>query len=376
MLRAGRLLLAMVVLVGSEVLAAGPQILVVTTSPDVAGLSAEVRNTVGLFARSNTGISLQLLDAQRGEVASRVRDEANKSETVAVVGPADPVVSAQLRAVLIGAPVIYVSVAAEQPRKGDPRHFRIGTSAGRQLNFLKRNMKQTGVQALSVFMPTETYIGSRAWKDYFGGSTGSVAQDGRDNFVAKAASLESVKGSGALVDAGLFLSEGVAQKAGKLQTIIVSPVAGIGRYTNAFTGRSNLFVLTVPGPQTSEGQSFEGKYSSEFKSLPNLGAAYQTYSALEVIAASVKKLGQGGSDREGRASSLAGFIRDTTFKTIVGSLKFDQSGESNWDSEAIWQLGGPPKILASGTGGSPPDCGLCDCCKRQGCTSCPTGCAK
>lgn len=106
--------------------------------------------------------------------------------------------------------------------------------------------------------------------------------------------------------------------------------AGVG----AFPKRSGAFdAVAPPCAQSVKGKLFAKSYKARYEKEPNLGYAYQTYAALQVMADTAKAF----PPRLHDAATFADFIRMSPFRTILGEIRF-WKGDATWRSDSLWHV--------------------------------------
>jgi ABC-type branched-subunit amino acid transport system substrate-binding protein len=340
--------------------------LITSLTGSLAPFGREIVNAAEFFNNvSRNGIEIDTCDDEGDpgkaiNCLSRIINRNSGNVSAVVVGSLHSGAAQAIREKAGSLPTPVISVGKEAPATGQrpPNYFRVGTSTGflvsRAAQYIKEVLKPSAVTVLEergILTP------GHAWTTIFPRmkmTAEPLAPDAIQNGIdAVATSKPNLVLAPGWAERKL-LSSGAIPKDSRL---VIYSTAGIGAFEDV--NSPDVFIVTVPGDQTPEGEQFRSRYEQKYSVPPNLGYGYQTYAVFEILSS---VLGTGTPEK-----GISSELKRRTFSTILGSIAFGANGNSTWPSEAVWKS--DDRRNAAATGGTRCDCSLADCCDCQCCKS-------
>lgn len=342
-----------------------------------ANVGNEIALTTDLFIRpQNKGIEVEICDDESTPQGASLCAErlVSKSKAIAIVGPSFPSAAEPVREILDKMGTPQISLAPERPdyMKRPRTFFRIGTSVGRLISvatdFVVNNLKP---QYLGLILDNSLLLPSANWGSLFSDKYATKFQQFTHLSRDLPADIHKTNTDILLIQPQ-FSSEIIPLlRDFRALKILTYTTTGIGQFENWKNDR--LYVVTTPTPNTQTALMFSKNFQSIFGVPPKAGFAFQAYAALEILEIVTHQLRAGEARKE-----IVNLIEGTTFQTILGAIRFNTAGDSNWPSEVVYRLRGegPPVVAFAGKidcSCSLADCCKIECCKKASCEGrCPT----
>jgi ABC-type branched-subunit amino acid transport system substrate-binding protein len=297
-----------------------------------------------------------------------------KMKPIAIIGPSFSSAAEHVREILAKVGTPHISLAPERPDyEARPRtFFRIGTSTGRLISkaveFVVNNLKPKN---LGVMLDNNLLAPSASWKSVFSDNSALNFQQFLPDTKDLPTELRK-SNTDVLLLRYQYLSK-IIPLLQNFRNLIALTYASIGIGQLEKLKNDRLYIVATPIPNTQEGAIFSGNFQGKYGIPPNAGFAFQTYAALEILADVTKRL-----KAEATPEKIVDMIQKSTFSTVLGSIRFNEAGDSNWTSEAVYNIRaeGPPVVAFAGK--TDCSCNLADCCKIECCKKkscegkCPT----